>query len=159
MGQLQHFDIVERLLQNQQAVRATEPFGHLIPGIIGIGGADNDLEVRVGGPKPGDGFNAIPARGHANIHKRQGIRPAILQRACYQGQSLLALIGGIEDEVDLFTRCRGGAEQGGLSFVQGGHLDFVEDLPKVLVNCRGIIDRMRAESGSFVGAQSETTRV
>ena len=58
--------------------RCGQPFGHLIPGVIRIGGADDDLEVGVGGPKPGNGFNAIPAWRHADIHKCQRIRPAIL---------------------------------------------------------------------------------
>ena len=151
MGQLQHFDVVERLLQNQQAVRATEPFGHLIPGIIGIGGADNDLEVRVGGPKPGNGFDAVPARGHADIYKSQRVRVAVLQRAFYQGKPLLALSGGIEHESDLFGRSGGLAEKSRTRLVQCGGRDPVEDLPKVAVDGLGIINDQDAQGVGVIG--------
>ncbi|KDB50728.1 hypothetical protein X805_37150 [Sphaerotilus natans subsp. natans DSM 6575] len=65
--ELADLDGVEGLLQDQQPVAHVQPREHLLPGVVGIGGADDDLQPRVFLPQPLDGLDAIPARRHAHV--------------------------------------------------------------------------------------------
>ena len=96
MGELQHFDGVKRFFKDDEAVALAEPFNHFLPGIIRIGGADDDLDVRIDLENPVGGFNSIPARGHAHIDERERIRACGGARIRDHFQALFAAKGGID---------------------------------------------------------------
>jgi hypothetical protein len=48
--QLKRFHGVKRLFENEQARRNCQLFKHLVPGIIGVGRADDDLDVGINRP-------------------------------------------------------------------------------------------------------------
>jgi hypothetical protein len=63
MGELQHLDVVEWFLEHDQIGGVTQLVNHLLPGIVRIGGTDDDLEFRTAFPKMTDGLHAIPSGG------------------------------------------------------------------------------------------------
>ncbi|MNF76085.1 hypothetical protein D3C84_581840 [compost metagenome] len=139
-GQLADLDRVEGLLQDQQAVAQVEALGHFLPGIVGVGGAEGNLQLGVGLPELLDGLDPIPAGRHAHVDERHGVGPPLRQRAGEHGQGFLALMGGVEFEGVLHGR--GVAEQGRLGGGQHGLavLAGAENLAEVLVDRRVVVD-------------------
>ena len=111
IGQLEDFDHVKGLFEDDHPVGRTQTPGHLVPRVVGIGGADDDLQVRIGFQQAGGGFDPIPARRHAHIHKGQRKRAAGIHRLLGRGQSFLSLIGRGQFEFQPFPRPGIGAEQ------------------------------------------------
>ena len=151
VGDLHHLEGIERLLEDQQAVRLAEAFDHVLPGVIGIGGANTDLEVRIGSPKSAGGFDAIPARGHADIDKGHGIAVASLERALHQRQALGPLESRIKDEISAGTARDRAVEQSGFHVVEGRSVDLGEDLAEVIMNSARVIDNENAGIAQTVG--------
>ena len=69
--QLADLDGVERLAQDQQAVGGRQPPDDLRPAVIGIGGADDHLQVGIHPPQLVDGLDAVPAGRHADVDEGQ----------------------------------------------------------------------------------------
>ena len=86
-----------------------------------------------------DRFDSIPARRHAHVHERHGVRPVLLQRALDDLQRLLTLRGKIQFELDLtpgrllFTKKRG------LHFVEAIRAASAKDLAEVRVDTHVVI--------------------
>ncbi len=97
-GDLLHFDRVERFAQDQQSVADTEARCDLRPGVICVGCANDDLDLRIGVPDVLDRLESVPPRWHPHIHDGEGVRAAELARHLDLVESLLALIGKIQFE-------------------------------------------------------------
>ncbi|MNF74838.1 hypothetical protein D3C84_568810 [compost metagenome] len=78
-GHLADFDGIERFLENQQAVAEFQALVDVVPGIVGIGGAERHLQLRIDLPQPFDGFQAVPARRHAHVDEGHRIRQVVGQ--------------------------------------------------------------------------------
>ena len=96
--QLDGFDIVERLLENDQAIGMAEVSDNIRPGIVRVCGADNDLQVRVGFPEVQNGLYSVPSWRHSDVHESQGIGTVLGNRSTHHGQAVLALISRIDFE-------------------------------------------------------------
>src|SRR5208282_2806833 len=107
MGQLQRLDVVERFLEHDQIGGGPQFVNHLLPGIVRIGGADDDLDFRTAVPKMTDGLHAIPSGRHPHIHKRQRVRITLLGGLLGHRQPLLPLEGRINHKTG--ARRSGGA--------------------------------------------------
>ena len=148
VGQLLHLHVVERLFQHQQAVRLADLGAHLLPGIIRVSGADDDLKFRIDLPDAGDGFHAVPAGRHAHIDEGHRVRPLVGQGFFHHRQSLLSLKGGIQFETDLFGR---------LLFVKQRRFEVppggspggagAQDVAEILMNARIVVDDQDAAVG------------
>src|SRR5437016_9811220 len=66
---LQDLDRLEGLLDHDELVGVPEPREELQPVVVGVGGADDDLYVRIDLPQVLDGLQPIPARGHPHVHE------------------------------------------------------------------------------------------
>jgi hypothetical protein len=99
--ELEHLDVVERLFQNHEIVGLADLADHFLPRVVGVGGADDDLQLGIHFPDPADRLDAVPARGHAHIHECHRIRPAFVERVLHLGESLLALEGRVDLEFDI----------------------------------------------------------
>ena len=91
IGELQHFHRVERLLEDDEPVGIADPGRDAFPRIIGVSRAKNHLEIGIRLPKSGRGLNSIPARGHADVHKRHGKWLAGLLGGLDRRQTFLSL--------------------------------------------------------------------
>ena len=98
VGQLQHLDVVEGLLEDDEIVVHAEADRHLFPRVIGVSGADDDLQGGIDLPEPFDRLDAVPARRHAHVDKSHGVGLPVFQRLRDLVQRLLALIGGLQLE-------------------------------------------------------------
>ena len=67
----------------------------VVPGEIGVAGADDDLQVGTFVPDVGNGFDAVPAGFHAHVHEGHGVGPVFGQSLEHTFQSLLAGKGGV----------------------------------------------------------------
>jgi hypothetical protein len=90
--------VVERLLEDEQPVVGTEPGEHLVPGVVGVRGADHDLQPRVHLPQRFDGLRAIPTGGHAHVDEGKGIRAVGVQAGAQRCQTLLPLVSRVDFE-------------------------------------------------------------
>ncbi|MNN07021.1 hypothetical protein D3C81_1198350 [compost metagenome] len=140
IGHLADFQTVERLFQDQQLIAELQPFGHRFPAVVAVRRAQGDLQVRVDTPQLLDGFQAIPAGRHAHVDKGEGVGIATGQCAIDQCQRFLALIGGVELEAQV--RRLLAAEQRLLQLLQIDGVRHLrgEDLAKVIVDRRRVID-------------------
>ncbi|MNE92071.1 hypothetical protein D3C80_1897580 [compost metagenome] len=73
VGHLLDFNVVERFLQDQQPVMGIQAIEQIVPGIIGVGGTDHYLQLRILLPQVFDGFCPVPAVGHTHVDKRQRV--------------------------------------------------------------------------------------
>jgi hypothetical protein len=96
MGQLLDLDIVERFFEHHEAFGVGEAGAHLIPGIVGIGGADDDLEGGIDGPESADGFDAVPAWGHADVHEGEGEGLEVDDGLVDEVEGVLSLVSGFQ---------------------------------------------------------------
>ena len=92
MRQLEHFDGIEWLFENEEVVRAAKVRHHIGPGIVRIGRANNHLQFRKLLPHATDGFHTIPAGRHSNVHEGERIGLAVPRRLFDHPQTFLALI-------------------------------------------------------------------
>jgi len=107
MGELQRLDVVERFFEHDQIGGVPQFVSHLLPGIVRIGGADDDLDFRTAFPKMTDGLHTIPSGRHPHIHKRQRVRIAFLGGLLDHRQTLLTLESRINHKIS--ARRSGGA--------------------------------------------------
>src|ERR1039458_3674665 len=140
--ELLHFDIVERLLEDEQAVGFADFGPHFLPRIISVGGADDDLEFRIHFPDARDGFNAIPTGRHPHVHEGHAVRPVVPERLLHHLQRLLALIGGVQLKTHLIRRRLVVIEEHPFHFFHSGLIGVVraENLPEVVVDARIVVN-------------------
>jgi hypothetical protein len=135
-GQLQHFHRVKRFLENHQPVGAAQLARNVVPRIVRIGRAQNDLDVRVHLPNPGDGLDAIPAGRHPHIDKRHGKRFAGSHRFANRRQSFISLKSGGQVELRFGPRHQEITEQlrSGPGQVRRSRAACFQNLPEVGVD-------------------------
>ena len=143
MSELQHFDVVKRFFKDDEIGGRADAGAHLLPGIIGIGSANDYLQFGVSFPEMDNSFEAIPSRGHAHIDEGEGKGFAGSAGLLDFFEGFLALIGGIEFE--LSGRRGGGiglAEKGGFDFEETvpGIRDGSQNFPEIVVNGHVVID-------------------
>lgn len=68
---------------------------YFVPGIIGIGGADYDLQILLRLSKVLYRFHTIPPRWHSGIHKGERIRVLFYKSLFRQYQPIPALKGSV----------------------------------------------------------------
>jgi hypothetical protein len=98
VGKLAHVHNVKGFFEHEQTVGVAEALDDVVPGEIGVAGADDDLQVGAFAPDAGDGFDAIPARFHPHIHEGHGVGPLFGQSFAHALQTLLAVKGGVHLE-------------------------------------------------------------
>src|SRR5205807_3915623 len=76
-GALQDLDRLEGLLDDDELVRVPEPCQQLQPVIVGVGGADDHLYLRVHLPQVFDGLEPVPPRWHAHVDEGDRVRTAL----------------------------------------------------------------------------------
>src|ERR1035438_7747089 len=152
MGKLLHFDVVERLLEDQQAVGFANLGAHLLPRVISVGGAHYDLEFRIYLPDARNGFNPIPTGRHAHVHEGEGVRPVLRQRLLNHLEPLLALVSGVQLKNHLIRLVL--IEQHRFHLVCRGLVRIVrtEDIPEVSMDARVVVNDQDATVWSKVGA-------
>ena len=137
---LQDLDRLEGLLDHDELVGVPEPREELQPVVVGVGGADDDLHVRIDHPQVLDGLQPIPARGHPHVHESDRVGTALRKRRARE----LDAIASLQRRVDVEDGTRdvgwGRTEQSRL----GRRLLSValarEDLAVVRVNRRVVVD-------------------
>src|SRR5437763_5847713 len=159
-GALQDLDRLEGLLDDDELVRVPEPRQQLQPVIVGVGGADDHLYVRVHLPQVFDGLEPVPPRRHAHVDEGDRVRTALRQRQAGALDSIATLKRGIHVEGRAPGLGRLLPEQprfgGRYQRLVGGH----QDLAVVLVNGRVVIDHEDAmhEGVGFTGHRATPAR-
>lgn len=98
VGHLTHLHALEGLVEDEQPLADAQPLHHLLPGVIRVRRAEDDLEVRVLPPEALGGLHAVHSRRHADVDEGQGVRPPLLQCGLHALQPLLSLEGGVHLE-------------------------------------------------------------
>ena len=106
-GKLKDFDVVEGLAQNHEAVACSQGCDNLLPRVVGIGRAKDNLERGLNLPEMLDGFYAIPAWVHAHVHEGDAVGPALSEGFLGEDESVLALHRGVDLEGDVLQAGRG----------------------------------------------------
>ena len=151
---LQHLDVVERFFEDEHLIGVADSLGDLIPGIIGIGRANDDLQIGKFFPDPRDRFDSIPTRRHAHIDERNRVRISFRNRRAHFFQAFFALKGGIDlktpgtRSVGLIAEKRGFV---GIEFLGEFDIGWAEDLAEILMNRRIVIDDENAVILQFRG--------
>ena len=141
--ELEDFDAVERFLEDYQPVGLAQLGDNLLPRVIGIRRANDDLDRGVDCPNPRDRFHAIPARRHPHIHESHRVRPPFSDRAHDHVQPFLALKSRVELELGLhFNDRRFRPEKLRHHIIQraaGGHRR-AEDFAEIRVDFRVVVN-------------------
>jgi hypothetical protein len=111
-GELQGLDVVEGFLEDHEFVGLAEFLAHLIPRVIRVRGADDDLDLGIDLPDARGGFDAVPARRHPDVHERHRVGPALGHGALDHFEAVLALVGRVQLEADGLARVERLAKQG-----------------------------------------------
>ncbi len=142
--QLENLDRVEGLLQHDEPVGVAQTGQHVLPRILGIGGADDDLQVGGDLPQLERGLDAVPAGRHPDIDKRHSVGAAVGDGLLDALEAFGALMSAVDVEVGPGPAGRDtGAEHFGLECVErgGGFADGrAENFPDVSVNGRIVVD-------------------
>jgi hypothetical protein len=101
------------------------------PRVVGVAGADDDLQPRIDCPELADGLDAVPARRHAHVDERDRIGALVGESLADEAQPLLPLIGGVDDKGLVRRRARCGRR--------------LEDLPIVVVNRQHVVDDQQTQ--------------
>src|ERR1700689_4050160 len=119
------------------------------PVVVRVRRTYRDLQIGIYIPEPADGFQTVPPRRHAHIHKSHGVRPACSECCPYPLESFLALQGKVEFEAWAAPGRSGVAEQSALGRckVDISVVRSREDLTKVLVNLHVVVDDKYAAVG------------
>jgi hypothetical protein len=146
VGQLLHFDVVEWLLEDDQAIGMAQFFHHVVPGIVRMGRADDHLQVWIDFPQFGSGLDPVPARSHPHVHESQGVGLTRLHRFLEQAQSVLALKRRVDVEDLAAGRRRRLVEQEGFALLQFLMTDLIcaENLVKILMDRPIVVDHQYA---------------
>src|ERR1700722_16459646 len=156
---LYNFDNLKRFLYDQQFIRMAQPSGDVHPVVVRVRRADRDLKVGIDIPEPFDRFQSVPSRRHAHVHKSHGVGSTRGECCLYSLEPGLALQGKIEIKAQPSFRRSSGAEhrtlgrlECGISMVRSG-----EDLAKILVNLRIVVDDKYARLGRGARAIQEAS--
>jgi hypothetical protein len=76
---LQHFAAAKRLLQSHESIRMSEQFAGMLPRVVRVLRAKDNLHVRVLFPQMRDCFDSIPTRWRPCIHEYHRVRVLLLQ--------------------------------------------------------------------------------
>ena len=135
-GQLADLDDIERLLQNQEAVRLADLRAHFVPRVVGIRRAEDNLQLRVLRPDVLDSFDSVPSRRHTNVYKRHRVGTFITQGLLDHFQALLPLKSGIDVERFSLRLVQCDAEKGGFGKLGliGGVAAVTENLVEIRMN-------------------------
>ena len=140
--QLERFHGVKRFFENNQSVGIADLFKHLLPQIIGVGRAEDDLDFGINRPNFPGGFHAVPTRRHADVHKSHRVRTPCCQRLLHQQHSILSLIGRVNFIMNFPDRIRRLPKQLRRGHIQGGGGDGVrgQNLAEIIVDRRVVIN-------------------
>ena len=145
---LSDFDVVERLLQNEEMIGPSEAGDNVLPGVVGVRRTEHDQDFWIGLPDALDRFHAVPARRHANIDERQGIRAVVAQRLLDHRQPFLALVGRVDLKRFGGLAARGRVAEQRRGFLVDGLVVVVlrpNDLAKILVNGFLVVDHQDSD--------------
>jgi hypothetical protein len=78
---LQHFAAAKWLLQSHESIRMSEHFAGMLPRVVGVFRAEDNLHVRVLFPQMCDCLDSIPTRWHPRVHEYHRVRVLLLQCA------------------------------------------------------------------------------
>ena len=118
---------------------------HFLPRVVGIGGADDHLQIRSGLPQAGGGLDAVPAGWHPHIHKRQRVGPPFRKRGGDFFQGLVALRSEIQIEGGLLGSGQRCAEERRILLLEGAAIGVgLEDFTEILVDGAVVIDHQDA---------------
>ena len=92
-GDLTNFGHVEGLFQDEHAVRRAKPLLDVVPAVIRVCRADNDLDVGIALKDLLDRLQSVPARWHAHIHDGERVRSGLGYRSANHRYPGLPLIG------------------------------------------------------------------
>lgn len=95
---LDHLNVVEWFLEDDEVLGTAEAAHHLVPRIVRIGRADDDLQIRGHFPQSCDGFDTVPTGRHADVNERHRERAAFGQRLHHQVECIAPLKGGVDIE-------------------------------------------------------------
>ncbi len=141
--ELADLDRVERLLEDQHAIRVAECRAHLLPAVIGVSRADHDAQVRVGPQQLARRFDAVPPRRHPNVDERERVGALSGERRDDLAERFLSLESGVELEAGaaLAGRCGVPEDLGseGRELVIRRAPPF-EHPPEILVDVRVVVD-------------------
>ena len=73
MCHLQNLNVVERFFEYEHLIRVAEGFGDLIPRVVRIRRADDDLQIGEFLPYTRDRLNPVPSRRHSHIDEGNSI--------------------------------------------------------------------------------------
>ncbi len=142
--ELPDLDRVERLLEDQHAVRFAERGAHVFPAVVGVCRADHDAQVRVRAQQLARCLDAVPTRRHPHVDERERVGAVSGERCDDLAERFLALERGVELEAGAaFAGRRGVPEDLGTE-----RRELVvrctlrpEDPPEVLVDVRVVVDQ------------------
>jgi len=161
VGQLADIHDIKGFFEHEQAVSVAEAPDNVVPGEIGVAGADDDLQVGTFVPDAGNGFDAVPAGLHAHVHEGHGVGPAFGQGLEHTFQSLLAGEGGVHLEDGETGAGHGTARR--LGAIRTGEIPrehFGEHLMNkgVVVNDERSVGRSGAHNGHLAAGLREGSR-
>ena len=164
--ELEHLHRFEWLLEDEQVVRMPERAGNVIPGIIGIGGADDRLQIGTALPDAFESFHAVPARRHAHINKREDVGIGFVDRLLNQLEGFLPLQRGVNPEAGAFQAGGSVAKEFGFDVIEPrlGVGFRAQNFPEIVVDGRIVVDdedargepcRRQAHAGESAVADDE----
>src|ERR1051325_4630673 len=154
VGQLKRFDVVERFLEDKQAIGLAHLGPHLRPGVIRVRSADRDLEFGVNLPDARDRFDPVPTRWHAHVHEGHRVRARLGEGLLDQFKRLLALHGGIQLKGCCGVSIHGGSieqHRGSLGDLGGHTAPAAKYLSEIFVDRRIVVDDQNAVVGPEQG--------
>ncbi len=139
--ELQHFLALERFFQNVHPIRSADLREHLLPRVIRVSGANDDLQIRIGDPQLRRHFDPVPAWRHPHVDEGDLVWVTFLDGVVDTGEALFALKGGIDLEVVLLAECRRFAEQRRFVGIES-RSDAVDakDFPKIGMDIGSVVD-------------------
>ena len=142
VGDLLDFDIVERFFQHEQTVGLPDFRAHFFPGIIRIGGADNNLELGINFPDPRNRFDPVPSGRHAHVDKCHGIRTIFRQGFFHHLERFLALISRIKMKTGVLDDWRAVFEKGRLQVIHRRATPVVgtQNRPKISMDALVVVN-------------------
>ena len=139
--ELLHLDGVEGFFEDEEAVAFGEASGDVSQGVVGVGGAEDDLDVGIDLADAAGGFDAVDAGGHADVEEGDGEGAAGGAGRGRGGDGGLALEDALELEggAGLDGRGDGRGEVGEFGEGRPGGGGGGENLAVVLVDRRQVV--------------------
>ena len=145
-GHLADFGVVEWLFENQPLFLLDEPADDVGPTVVGIGRADDGMNIGVDLPEVLDRFQAVPAWRHTHVYESQREGSPLSHGVTDFVKSFFSL----ERELDVVTAARRGrrvviSEHRCFEIAQAGVGIFrAEDFAEVVVNGSIVIDNQNS---------------